>query len=317
MTDLLLVLSPIPGSSTADVSAESELYREITVDLPVEDGTAFTRFLDENPPEGLAGYYEILYQEDGLRDGNTRIVLYFAADDAMAAVRLEILTASLGLRITSISEKKLDRQDYLTAYMKHYRAFAISPRMGIVPSWQRGTRRERALISTGRIPLILDPGLAFGTGRHATTALCIGMLETIIRPGMKVIDAGTGSGILSIAALLLGAGHAYAFDIDSHAARTAAHNRDLNPSIADRMETHAGSFELMRGRPADLLIANITAQTILGASQEIAHGIYPAMLLSGVLFEQLEEVTAAFPMFRRMSYREDDGWIAAHFERIG
>ncbi len=297
------------------MSSQAELYREITVDLPVEDGMAFTRVLDEDPPEGLAGYYEILYQEDGLRDGNTRIVLYFAAEDAMAAVRLEILTASLGLRITSISEKKLDRRDYLTAYMKHYRTFIISPRMGIVPSWQRGTRRERALISTGRIPLILDPGLAFGTGRHATTALCIGMLETLIRPGMKVIDAGTGSGILSIAALLFGAGHAFAFDIDSHAARTAAHNRDLNPSIADRMETTTGSFELLKGREADLLIANITAQTILGAARDIAAGSYRSVLFSGVLSEQLEEVTAAFPAFHRVDVRTDDGWIAAHFER--
>jgi ribosomal protein L11 methyltransferase len=153
-------------------AANDAIFREISVDLPKADSLALAIALDEGQalPE-LSGYFETLYDETRPGDDRTQFTLYFPIQEELAAVRVEVLLAALALADAQVVEKTIRREDYLQAYKQHYVSFDLSDRVRIVPSWERDSPANNG--SNPRTPLFLDPGLAFGTGKHPTTALCV------------------------------------------------------------------------------------------------------------------------------------------------
>lgn len=299
------------------MTSEKDAFTEILLDLPVTDAQGLVRTVDATTIPGLEGYFETLYEENK-RSDRTQLYFYFDPEDKQAEIKLELLLAALDVLDYSLSQKLITRLEYLESYKQHYRSFAIGRTLAIVPSWKQGTSEELEL--KGRRILYLDPGLAFGTGLHATTRMCLTWMEqneTSLQ-GKSIIDAGSGSGILALFALLLGAGRVLAFDIETNAARATRQNLELNPGIdaSGLLLRHAG-FELpeLETFPAEIFVGNLTSNIILGARDRILAAKHSWMVLTGILSEQKESITDAFSSWTLASSMEDDGWCLLELKR--
>jgi ribosomal protein L11 methyltransferase len=190
--------------------------------------------------------------------------------------------------------KIIEEQDWAEAWKARYRPLPVGQRLQIVPSWLAAEAR-------GRLVIRLDPGMAFGTGTHPSTQLCLEALEKQVHRGMLVADLGCGSGILSIAAALLGARQVLAIDSDPKAVHTASDNVDRN-GVASQVEVSHGSLpELLaaldeRGQRADITVANILARVLVEMLHQSLRQTLSGeglLILSGVLDDQLDEVLQA------------------------
>ncbi len=150
----------------------------------------------------------------------------------------------------------MEQEDWQNGWRKYYHPLEIGKRLAVVPSWQQ--------YDTDRVKLILDPGLAFGTGGHETTSLCMEALDERVTGGERVLDIGTGSGILAIAALKLGAAVAEGVDIDPVAVRTAGENAALN-GVQDKLTVLVGDLSDKASGQYDIITANIVANAILSS----------------------------------------------------
>ena len=186
-------------------------------------------------------------------------------------------------------------EDWANNWKQFYKPMEIGQRLLVKPSW------EELPAPTDRIVLEIDPGMVFGTGTHETTQLCLAQLDEHVRPGMKVIDLGCGSGILSVAALLLGADRALGVDIDPNAVDIAYNNADENGIARDRYTVVAGNvlddngFVDSLGTGYDIVVANIVAGVIVPLTDIVPHllkkgGLY---ITSGIIAERAQEVIDA------------------------
>ena len=198
-------------------------------------------------------------------------------------------------RLTSIPD-----EDWVAKSRGAFGPIRVSPRLWIVPSWSTPPEADA-------VNLILDPGLAFGTGSHATTRLCLRWLENRIRGGETVLDYGCGSGILAIAALKLGASRAVGIDIDSDAVAVARANATRNGVAGEFLES---------GSPltftADLVVANILANPLKVLAPLLAQRCRRGghIALSGILAEQTEEVQRCYaPWISFAAPGEEEGWV--------
>ena len=204
----------------------------------------------------------------------------------------------------SLSSEGVEQEDWETAWKQYYHAIDIGERLAIVPSWED--------YPTDRITLTLDPGMAFGTGTHETTALCLETLDACIRGGERVLDIGTGSGILAIAALKLGAASAEGVDIDPMCVRTAGENAALN-GVADRLTVLVGDLSDKATGTYDVICANIVANAI----KALAPSAFPLLkeggvfMASGVIDEREAEVAAALEAagFTLTETKRKNGWV--------
>ena len=258
---------------------------------------------------------------EGKPAGELTVRAYFPADAELEErrSRLEEALWHLG-RIAPLPEpawRAVVEQDWSLEWKKNYRPVRIGRRMCIVPSWMDPAPYARDLI------LRLDPGMAFGTGLHPTTQLCLETLEDRIRPGMDVIDLGCGSGILAIAAVKLGAGKALGLDVDSQAVRVARENVLLN-DVQSSIEIRPGSLPelLQEGRSAPLVAANILAVVLRGMlAAGLARTVAPGgcLVLSGILEDQSGSVEEALREqgmhLEEKRVRQD--WVALVAERQG
>ncbi|MEN6348519.1 MAG: 50S ribosomal protein L11 methyltransferase [Syntrophomonas sp.] len=147
-------------------------------------------------------------------------------------------------------------EDWETSWKKYYHTFKIGRRLVIKPSW------EEYRAGDGEVVINIDPGMAFGTGIHASTRFCMRFIDEYIKGGEKIVDAGCGSGILSIAAAKLGAAEIFAMDVDELAVRIAKENIELN-HLSGKIEVKAGDIvEEIHNHPADMVLANITAEVV-------------------------------------------------------
>ncbi|WP_413160103.1 50S ribosomal protein L11 methyltransferase [Capilliphycus salinus ALCB114379] len=198
----------------------------------------------------------------------------------------------------------IDEQDWASSWKKHWEPTEIGDRILIYPAWLEPPAKS------DRILLHLDPGVAFGTGAHATTQLCLESVEMrlSVKPeNIVVADIGCGSGILSIGALLLGATQAYSVDIDPMAVRSARQNRQLNNISSEQMRVEQGSIEeiiqLVNG-PVDGILCNILAEVIIDLVPKFDAIAKPQTwgILSGILLDQAKPIADTL---------EQHGWIVA------
>ncbi len=204
----------------------------------------------------------------------------------------------------------LHKQDWEQAYRAHFEPLRCAPGLWIVPSWCEPPEPEASIIR-------LDPGLAFGTGAHATTALCLAWLGANDIAGLRVIDYGCGSGILAIAALKLGAQQAVAVDIDPQALIATESNARINDIDPARLRICLPGA--MDSNPADLLVANILARPLIEFAPLFSGLVAPGgrILLSGVLKSQLEDIQLAYrPCFDLEAARIREQWVCIGGKRI-
>ena len=202
-----------------------------------------------------------------------------------------------------VETEGVEQEDWQNGWRKYYHPMDIGKRLAIVPSWQE--------YDTDRVKLILDPGLAFGTGGHETTSLCLEALDERVRGGERVLDIGTGSGILAIAALKLGAGSAEGVDIDPVAVRTAGENAALN-GVADKLTVLVGDLSDKASGKYDIITANIVANAILSLAPAVP-GLMAenaTFIASGIIDSRRDEVIAALEAagLTVQEVKEKRGW---------
>lgn len=194
--------------------------------------------------------------------------------------------------------RELAEEDWANAWKDHYHPFRVGRRLYIRPSWDTGDEGEPS--RPGDITLVLDPGMAFGTGLHPTTQGCLQAIEKLATPGASVLDVGTGSGILAIAAAQLGATSVAAFDVDELAVRATEANAAEN-GVSDRIQVWQGELDSVRergiGPTFDLVLANILAPVLVRLLKENGLLGYVAptghLVLSGIILEQGPDVVRA------------------------
>ena len=223
------------------------------------------------------------------------------APQALAArLRATLDRPSLALRFEVLQDRAWERE-----WLKDFQPMRFGRRLWICPG---GQPPPAAPAGAAAVVVWLDPGLAFGSGTHATTALCLEWLDGAALAGRRVLDVGCGSGILSVAALALGAATAHAIDIDPQALVATRDNAARNGvGAALSVAPAAGPW----GSGYDLVLANILAEPLVALAPSIAAAAAPSaeVVLSGLLSEQADAVTAAYaPWFDMSLRRERDGW---------
>ena len=200
-----------------------------------------------------------------------KVHMYLAPDENLAEVLplfRERLDAS-GIEYT-LSTTGVEQEDWQNAWKKYYHAMDISQRLAIVPGWEE--------YQTDRTVITMDPGMAFGTGTHETTSLCLEVLDARVKGGERMLDIGTGSGILAIAALKLGAAQAEGVDIDPMCVRTAGENAQRN-GVQDQFKVLVGDLSDKASGVYNIITANIVASAILSLAPHV-----PALMAPGAVF---------------------------------
>jgi ribosomal protein L11 methyltransferase len=213
--------------------------------------------------------------------------------------------------------RPIEDEDWMTAWKKHYKPIPIGKRLLVLPVWFEQQDPQRVAVK-------IDPSMAFGTGTHPSTQLCLALVEDYTRPNQPVIDVGCGSGILSIAALKMGASHALGVDIDNASVKATLENGESNDVLAT-LETGLGSVEeVLNGRfslrQAPLVLANILAPIIISLFQDGLADLVETggnLVLAGILFGQAEAVLSAAEAkgLRFKERRQIEDWVALVLEK--
>ena len=250
--------------------------------------------------------------EDGVQ-----VMAYLIVDERLSDRVRELEEALWHLqRIKPISDPVYERvaeQDWTTRWKKTLPVLHVGECLVIKPSWRQYVE------SPGEVVLEIDPGQAFGAGLHPTTQLCLRALEQRLKPGMRVLDLGTGTGILAITAAKLDAGNVLAVDVDAKAVAAARANARCN-GVTDTVHVRHGSLEDIE--PAyDLILANLLTHIIVEMAEEgLASHVRPggAIVGSGILEEQLAEVAPALEDhgLSVVEVMQQDDWIAVIAERV-
>jgi ribosomal protein L11 methyltransferase len=285
--------------------AVSEVMARFAPDGVVIESTAVT----SNPDDS-----------EGHAVGPLRVCAYLLADDNVEETRKKLAEALWYLgRISPIPEpqyRRVQQSDWAETWKQHYQPIAIGKSLMIIPAWLESPDPDR-------IPVRIDPGMAFGTGTHPTTQLCLELLEEAIERagGMLegVIDVGCGSGILSTAAIKLGVRRALGVDVDPEAITACRENAALNGVEAQQegglgsvAEIRSGAFSIQR---APLVLANILATVVIRLLDEgLGELVTPggSLVLSGILEEQSPEVEVALIKhgFQLVDKRQSGDWVA-------
>jgi len=282
----------------------------------IDDEAEFQDFLENNHQ-----YWD--YVDEDLEQkmaGKSRITFYLEGNEAgfstMAQVRMALSDfkkshSDCGSLLMTLDN--LEESDWENNWKQYYKPMEIGGRLLVIPQW------EQADIQ-GRVPLILNPGLTFGTGSHATTRLCLTALEQRIHGGEKVLDLGCGSGILSIAALKLGAAQAFACDIDDKCQDVAYENAALNGIDRDIYTVRTGdiltdaALQSEIGTGYDVVLANIVADVIIALAPAVRPLLKPegVFICSGIIDDRAVEVADKLRQagLAILESREAEGWFS-------
>ena len=274
-------------------------------ELVIEDQNEFETFLDEN-----RAYWDYIDEDFQNRlQGLSRIKLYLESDDKVGLDRLTALCEAKNLPMTISA---LPETNWEESWKDNYPPQPIGSKLIVLPYWLADE-------TEGRLPIILDPGLTFGTGAHPSTQVVMEAMEETIRPGMACLDLGSGSGILSIAALRLGAQSAIGVDIDPKAEDIARENAGYNGFAAPEFTALTGNVtedkQLMSqlgSRSYDLVLVNIVADVIIGLAPILPKFLdeRSTVICSGILDTRLQDVTTALEKagLEIISLRSREDW---------
>lgn len=247
------------------------------------------------------------YAEPGLappRAWQRNVLTALIPEDDDPASLVAAAAQACGLEPPAFSVTPVQDEDWVRSTQSQFDPIRITPSLWIVPSWC--TPPDPAAVN-----LSIDPGLAFGTGSHATTRLVLRWLTRVLLPGDRVLDYGCGSGILAVAAARLGAGRVIGVDIDPQALQAARDNA-LKNGVGVQFFTPDTKPDL----PADIVVANILANPLVVLAPLISAGCVRRLALSGILEDQFEEVAKAYvPQFNLELSDREDGWILLTGER--
>ena len=279
-------------------------WTEISVEVPAERIDDAAAIANMTVPYGIyiEDYSQLeqevqeiaridLIDEDLLKQDRSKAKIHIYIDpednigEAVSFLRERLTAEKIDHSIDSSSVKE---DDWLNNWRKFFKPMPIGEKLLINPSWFDDTDPE------GRAVLNIDPGLAFGTGKHETTRLCMESLERRIKGGEKVLDIGCGSGILGIAAVLLGADSAFGVDIDELAVQTANENAVVN-KVSDKFTAVAGDLvDKVEGK-YDIVVANIVADAIIALSAQVGRFMQPGAvyIVSGIIDTRADDVIEA------------------------
>lgn len=272
------------------------LWFEITARVPPAEVEAVAAAMRDVAPGGITVEepVDILGPELGfrVRPNDFVFVRAYVPSGELGAVLTEDLRRAMQENHPSVelTAKALYEQDWAVSWREFFGPVEFGGRLRIVPTWVD----EQP--DPGRLVIRLDPGQAFGTGHHETTRLCLAALEYHLRPRAGVLDVGTGSGVLAIAAILLGASHVLGIDVDPVAIRVAEENCTAN-SVLDQVTLRTGTLENSSEGPYDLIVANISTQANLALLPDFPAKLVPGglLILSGILASDAYRFREAAP----------------------
>lgn len=289
--------------------------------LMIEDGREFAEFL-ENPNRDWDYIEDDLVKE---KTDHPTGITFFVTDnlngiETLTAVKSGLISLKetekeFNLGSLEVTMKNIKEEDWANNWKKYFKPFSIGNKIMIKPSW------EELKEKTDKVILKIDPGHIFGTGTHETTQCCIEHIENYVKEGDKVLDVGCGSGILSIASLLLGAKYAAAVDIDPNAVEIVTGNAKMNDIPEDRYDVYAGNIledekfmDTFGGRTFDVVEANIVADIIIALCPMIPNFIKDngIFISSGIISQRQKDVEAALEAngFKVLEIKGKKDWVA-------
>ncbi|MDL2314237.1 50S ribosomal protein L11 methyltransferase [Desulfovibrio sp. OttesenSCG-928-C14] len=261
------------------------------------------------------------WEEETLADGSALFRVH--AHDPLFCQELESLLLSQAPALQTRRDS-VEELDWVNSWKEFFTPVEAGSRFLVLPPWL-----EEERLKTGRTPIIIEPKTAFGTGHHATTALCLTALSDLfdagrLKAGQTFLDLGTGSGILGLGAALLGL-YGLGVDLDSMAVDNARENWRINQALAKRRAEPAaltirrGSLEAVAGGPFDLVMANILAEPLRNMAPALIREVRPGgcLILSGILDTQAESVASAYAALGSPEIHRQDEWVALVWARAG
>lgn len=291
------------------------LWFEITAQTPPADVEAVSDLMRTVSPGGitLEEPMDILGPEQGFRVRRGEPVLvraYLPSSELGAILTEDLRQAMAAFPAVELTARPIYEQDWSVSWREFFGVVETGGRVVIVPSW---IEHE---LGPGQLGIRLDPGQAFGTGHHETTRLCLMALDELVAEGASVLDIGTGSGVLAIAAVLLGASAVRAFDIDPIAAEVAVANCETN-GVSAAVTISAGTVGVSHEGRYDLVVANISTDANIRLGPTFAAVLHPGghAVLSGILSDDAERVKDALRAhgLSFVEMREERDWCLLHF----
>lgn len=281
--------------------------------LMIEDATEVTEFLEETSQNW--DYIDEAVLD--MKSCETAVVFYLPEtmqgiemlrEIQADVVHLPAQTPGIDFGTLTFESEILQQEDWETSWKKYYHPVEIGKRLVICPFW------EEYQTAPHQVKVLLDPGMAFGTGTHETTRLCMAYLDEEITADSTVLDVGTGSGILAITALLLGAKHVVGIDIDELAVKIAGENAALN-HVADQVEFLCGDLTEKIDGQYDFICANIVADVLIRLADQILPFMHKnsKLMVSGIIEDRQEDVFSALRAagLKHISTKTENDWVSA------
>lgn len=279
-------------------------WTEITVSVEGKDTDAASAIANMTVPYGIyiedysdleqnawdIAHIDLIDEELIAKDREKSIIHIYISECDNAAEALEFLkerftAEGIAFELGSVG---VDDSDWNENWKKYFHTIEIGDRLAVVPSWEEYENKDN------RTVLSIDPGAAFGTGTHATTSLCLGVLDECVANGMSVLDIGCGSGILAIASVLLGADKALGVDIDAQSVKTAKENAEIN-NISDKTEFIVGDLADKVTGKYNIVCANIVADVIIKLLPDVGQFMTEdgILIISGIIDIRKDDVLSA------------------------
>ncbi len=266
----------------------------------VEEAGGFNPDEGESPPVGGPVFVRTYFPQDR------------RSADRVARIQAGVQLMGLIKPLSPLAVRTVSPYEWEEAWKAHFQPLRIGKRLVVRPTWHEVEASE------GDIVLTLDPGLAFGTGHHPTTRMCLEQLERRVEAGMRVLDLGTGSGLLAQGALLLGAEWALALDTEADAVRSSRRNLKA-AGLSRRVRIARGTLPHALATGLDLTVANISAKVLVELAGALAETLRPGgtLIASGVLEERGDEVREALlgAGFEELETQQTEDWLALCFRR--
>ncbi len=279
-------------------------WTEITVNIPLEYTDTAAAIANMTVPYGIyiedysdleqnawdIAHIDLIDEELVAKDRTNSIIHIYISECDNAAESLEFLKERLAAEKIpfEVGSVGVDDADWNENWKKYFHTIEIGDKLAVVPSWEKYENKD------GRMVLSIDPGAAFGTGTHATTSLCLSVLDKKVNDGIKVLDIGCGSGILAIASVLLGAESAVGVDIDAQSVKTAKENAQIN-HISDKTEFMVGDLADKVSGKYNIVCANIVADVIIRLLPDVGQFMEQdgILIISGIIDIRKDDVLAA------------------------